>query len=1055
MYLMGFTVYTEYLHGIHYISDSFVHNNAYWVTIQSDFDEFDENGRYIIEQTVLPYISLGPFRIECIENIGNSSSIWFDLPLPNVEPGEQMKFVKDNLILKSLDLIEHIDAVDFGTVVSPEQVLVFDRSASGSSSDIVINSTSVIQNMMFKDVSSIGYSNDTTDQVYNVTDIVLINSSLTKRQDTTVVLPSFFTLSTPTPSIINSLIYSGYTDLSLKTSGWLNQDSTGFANASSTFAGNYFEGDWARITNAVTTDDNQYIWLELEKFITSVSVNRFIFLRGFSGNKARVIGSSFSQPFRIVDIELNRLKVRNPFKLYNVNNISTDTLYQSTFNVNDLTLYEKTMKLEETVDFTFFYTYASNSAWNGGTFTGVNDSYSDFSSIWNAGQYNALTQTSVFTGKWFGTPFSYYYTGTVDVEVYQEDNDFELVIDLDRNEILFENNDFVYVQFINNIPEPFYTTIIDNKIRNVYPIFYPVGEYVVQITRYRAALEDGKSNQLILDHNLNIGPEKDVAYHSVFASKTFNYSKGNTVINFRPAAAGITDGVLSINAKYVLKALSTQDIIFDMFVKRTGVSTVQPILTFKLSETASVRVVLSPSSVYVWYQEKTDTTEAVWTPDKRIYARHLIDTDWHHLYVEYIAETGVSKFVLDATNIFTIDSNNMYTISNGWTFGYVDGGAGLSYFSGIPFDKNEFLNVTIGKGHEDSNNAYEGLADQIRFWNISLNDGTDGNENIIAKVKSEKYMSFAVKEIDTKFTFDDRPSEFIAAFLEDVLIISEVEYINNIDLSSGFEINTIFKIDQLNDLVRIFRFYGTSTPSIATAQRTGNNVVFAFAGANTNILLSTEYEIKITVNTLSLRNVLTNDMLIDDVSINLSNYSNYFGIGNTVASDPSIISLRNIIINVYDEYDKTVNNRTLSSISDSYQIYPPESNYATVVESEDTNEPGSALVIYDYQVWDYLLGDSIFSTNPTNTDGSNAEIWGTSGQANLPYYDAEIFQLDENGEPVWLIDNISWQSQFIAGNFNSNTWYAGEMKGGTISNGESSTFVWKWGLNSGGNITDT
>lgn len=1081
IYILGVLEYTEYLHGYHYVTHSFTYNNKLWITIQSDFNKFDENGRYVIDQIQYPYISLEPLKIKCVIFNGYKSSIYFDIPIPKyVSTKDKLKFLKQNVVSSSLDIIDDELAIDIGSVVSPERAQVFTRSVIGTSSIITLNNATRIKNTYFNNVTELNYISGE-----DISDIVLINSNLTTSETNEI-------------SIINSLIYSGDVSMSLNTSGWLNYDENGFCNANSNFTGKTFNGDYSRIINFYIESSNEYVWIELEKTISNISKYQYIYLRGFTGNKARIIGSTFSQPFRILDIKSNLIKIRNPFKLYNKNNILTDTQYKTSFNVGELTLFKQSMFLEVNYPFTFYYTYASNSAWNGGTFKGFNANDSFFNSVWNAGLFDAKQPTTTFNGEMFGTPHSYYYTGTLYVKVVQDDVNFKLIIDLIENNINYNNNDLIYVEFENNTPPSFYARVVDHKLSVIYPIYYPEGNYIVQMTRYRAANETEDFEQLILDQNLLIGPEKSYEYDLITVKNTFDYSGNNTILNFKPISSGVDEGVSNINIKYVLKSLSSRNIIFDAYVSLSDITTSQTILYFKISEQKSTRIILTNSlisdansyGIQIFTTIYQDTTEST-LMDAYNGVEHVIDDiyNWYHLYVEYDYVNKITKIVLDANDMITVDYNNDVVSNGSWIF--IEDTTSYE-LKGILLDKNVISNIVLGQGHENSKISYQGSIDNIRFWNIFLNDGLDGNLNEIEYVKNKRFMSYSVKQIDAKITFDDRINEFTHVFKSNAIRLFEVEYINNILMphSGYFVLYVRFKIDQLLNKLTLFRFTRSDDEdhiilNEVLLHNEGNNEISINIIENStsldhicNITYSKYYSMYISQDRIVVIDNDNNIIIEDKEDIDLSYIIDEFSIGNAehTVNDYgiSILNISNIILykNAYtneiidqlinnklssfkSEYiDKYVNIDNFKDYSNKYYVVDPAtSSYPTLIQSTTLGDHGSILVdlVVDYENWEYLYGEDIFKTRITDSKGTNLELWGTNGQQITEHRIAEIFDIYPNGELVWDIDNVSWKTVFRNGTYTSKIWRTGILDGGTIL---SNDFIWKWGINNGGNIFD-
>ncbi|MFV2014495.1 MAG: hypothetical protein ACC656_03640, partial [Candidatus Heimdallarchaeota archaeon] len=583
------------------------------------------------------------------------------------------------------------------------------------------------------------------------------------------------------------------------------------------------------------------------------------------------------------------------------------------------------------------------------------------------------------------------------------------------------------------------------------------------------------------DHNLDIGPEKDAIFHTVFENKTFDYSDGNTILKFKQDPNNVPNGILMFNIKYILKAISSQITAFDLQLNSSGVSTEQTVLYFKITDTTSVRILLDRVSntnyISVRYQETSDSTVTS-ALAAYIQVSHIVTVNsWNHLYVEYLPSTKVTKLILNGIDIYTLDNLNNGANDSGnsanWLLEYINN---IDDYQGIPFDKNLFSNIKIGQGHSDAKISSQGSIDHLRFWNESLPDRTF-TDDMVTYVIDKKFISYVVKEIDIKLTFDDRTTEFVVPFKDESIILSEVEYINGLVLPTDFLVYTVLNIQQLKQLLQLFKFEGDTSKDFLI-EREGDVVKLKVddtdpeKAVDIELTLSTYFQMFIREDRLIIQD---NEQLILDQEIDLSTSKDTLNIGNisTTTFEASVFILNTVTVfdQNSDEFINaliegktslfssdtnviTLNQATISNVSTDWLIYPPSSTYATIEESDNTVDPGSALVNLqnDYQDWVYMFGDSIYSSTISDSSGTNLEIWGTNGQPDLEYYDAEIFQLDEFGEPVWTIDNVSWQSRFINGEYKSKLWRAGAFSGGFIRN---TRFIWKWGINSGGGIIDT
>jgi hypothetical protein len=929
---------------------------------------------------------------------------------------------------------------------------------NGGPSSLNINSIRKIQNLLMVNVN-----NATYDSTENISDLVIINSVLTNPNQTT------------NPTIIeNSLIYSGSTNINIKTSGWLNQDTKGFSNAKSTLSGQFFDGDFVKIQDYYFTDDREFLWIVCERPIMDLSPLQFIFLRGFSGNKARVIGSSSSKAFRIQEINFNKIKVKNPFRFYDSDNVLNDSLYRRVFNSSELVLYQQNMMIESGGTFTFDYAYASNSAWNGGEYTGTltNVGVNEFKSVFNGGVFNANNITTRFDGEWFSRPESYHWTGIIQSQIEQDGPNFKFIIDLEENDIDFDNNDLVYVEFKETLPEPFYSRVENLQVSNVYPIFFAEGNYNVTITRYRVPDSNDNNNQLILDHNLNIGPESSKDYHTIIDQNIFNYLQDNRVINF--------NGLLSYNITYGINNLIGQDIIFDLYVNPAGISPGNESIVLGFQMTNNTSYILSITDV-----EIKITKEDLNTLDTAV-ARISSVFSWNHLYFEYIFETNRLKLVHQQNNIVIIDCTDMSIIGiNGsnWTVSSTGN-------TTLRLNKSYIQSLFIGQDPVSGIISDAGFVDHIRFWNRPLTDGIfylgDNPEfnNEIDFVKDVKYISKDLSDISFKTTFDDRNNEFLAAVVNNFFVLTEFEYINGIELPDDFVVAIQCSIEAMANEGELLSFDSNSTNyllRVAVNQTTQNYDLYfdgILGSTSANYITSVKPSQKFTIYIANDICVINNvSALVDLNNPSTFNIGNLFGsshVNTTYHYDNVVVMVGDVteIISKLSEnntqglvVDKVVNIDNYFLYSSENSIYPKLSNYAIIEESTNITDPGSGIIINPVipTGWKYYKGDSIRTARLSDISGTSLQLYAagnTSG--NLDYNVAQIFKLDDYGEPIWPIESVSWRSKFNNGNFRAETWRAGIMNGGIVNNTRLNSdnseyrqrFIWKWGINNGGIITN-
>jgi hypothetical protein len=206
------------------------------------------------------------------------------------------------------------------------------------------------------------------------------------------------------------------------------------------------------------------------------------------------------------------------------------------------------------------------------------------------------------------------------------------------------------------------------------------------------------------------------------------------------------------------------------------------------------------------------------------------------------------------------------------------------------------------------------------------------------------------------------------------------------------------------------------------------------------------------MNYLNLGNA-END--VNDYGASIVNISNIILYSNYLTNDVIDQLINNKLSNFKQEYIFAyIHSDNFGEYSiDNYVVNPSVSNYPSLIQSSTPGAHGYILedLYVDYVNWTYLYGEDVFETRITDELGTNLELWGTSGQSNLNYHVAEIYDMYDNGELVWNFENVSWKTIFDKGIYTSKIWRTGILNGGTIL---SNDFVWKWGINNGGNIFD-
>lgn len=808
VYISGLTQYDEYLYGEHYVTDTFTYQNELWITVQSDFDKFDSTGRLVVNAPVnkQPYVGMDLLRIiDIIFNVDMTTSIiWFNLPVVYDTIDNQVQFIKDNILIESLDIIDVayeapfgtsgtaiFHPLDFGAVVIDETMQAFGRSVNGGNNTITLNNVSQLNTILLNGVNTVNYIGTANTLTY-LTDLTVYNSNIN------AAAPAF-------AQILHALFMSGTTNIPIKDSGWMNRDAKGFSFASSTFNGTSFSGDWINISDFAYDTDHSFIWLTLNKPLKDLNTNQYIYLRGFSGNKSNIIGAAESRAFRVQQIQQDRVKIQNPFKLYNATNIGPDQPYRTKFDLNELLLYQQSMNLKADLVFNFKYAYASTNTWNGGTFVGDTINTSTFTGVWNAGTFNAANTNSVFAGEWFATPINYYWAGTIFINVAQSSNQFKLTLNLASVGINWEDGDLVRVEFLNGSPGGFYDHIVNGTVSNTYSIFFNSGNYIVNIVRLRKIDQLAGIDQLIVDRNLEIGPETDAQYHQIFDPHIYNWQNPNTALFF--------DGSTTFNISYVIQAIESinNDLIFDFWFNPTTVTSGfegEPLLTFKMNTGDFTIFVAQVSGTYYLNVQYSLNSSSY------IRITKAVTLDWHHVYVSYITTDGSIDVVVDTTDIVTVSNAGIISSQTGSNWNLVNL---LGVGFGFAVSRDKIRDVILGTvKHTDTMNriSLAGAIDQLRFWNVDL------TLQQIALISNSKFMARRFPQIAAQVTFDDPGNEFNSEFVDQKLRISNIEYVSNISLrpaaSTDFLLYLNFDIEQLETYTPVVKFSTNQIQNLLT-----------------------------------------------------------------------------------------------------------------------------------------------------------------------------------------------------------------------------------------------
>lgn len=295
---------SEFLFGEYVPQNVFVYNNNIYITIKSEFVDFDSQGVYT--PFVKPIITFNEYfkvvkQESYIKNSKYYSNIFFDIYVPeNVNPYNfiQSFYLKDNTqIIMSGDYI--------GSIYFEDYIQMFNTSFNKTDKPLFATINNTLKNIYISDVLSL---DNTSIVSINTTNIVATNDIMVWNSNI---------VSNTNNYILNSVFLSGHTNINFKTGAWLNKDIVGFSKGVSSFnnLNATFEGVPTKINN-IYFEGNDYVWIKLENIIFNVDKKRYITLRGFIGDKANVIGSTTSKVYRIEEVEDNFIKIKNPFKLF-------------------------------------------------------------------------------------------------------------------------------------------------------------------------------------------------------------------------------------------------------------------------------------------------------------------------------------------------------------------------------------------------------------------------------------------------------------------------------------------------------------------------------------------------------------------------------------------------------------------------------------------------------------------------------------------------------------------------------------------------------------------
>lgn len=311
--------FSEDLFGVSKIQNIFKKDNIIYITINSNFNHFNETGKYIPVNK--PKILFNEFvKITSsntyIKNEKSYSTFTIDLFSPLTTQLDNLKFI-EKIYFK--DYIEVIKTGNYiGYIQIPNYLQIFNTSLSKTGNKFKANFNSALENLYLQDIISTSFDDDSkiiVDLQNSISktiahDIISINSDIEASPLRTI------------DYVENSIFLSGKLLSNLRTGSWLSIDDKGFSHGKSQLGSldrlSTFNGDFTKIIDFYF-EGNEFIWIQLENILFNVDKYRWITLRGFSGNKSQLIGSTRSKVFRIEEVSNNLIKIRNPFLYYDFN----------------------------------------------------------------------------------------------------------------------------------------------------------------------------------------------------------------------------------------------------------------------------------------------------------------------------------------------------------------------------------------------------------------------------------------------------------------------------------------------------------------------------------------------------------------------------------------------------------------------------------------------------------------------------------------------------------------------------------------------------------------
>ncbi len=308
--------YAEELFGMFEVIDLFEKDDLVYITTHSNFNNFDPDGKYVPINK--PIISFNEYfkvqnAVTYSEKGKSYTEFTFELFSPFLSDDLSYGFIEKAHLKDSVELIKDGDWK--GYIQIPNYSQLFNTTLSKSLNSFEGNFTSPLMNLLVSDIQSTGVGDASKIQIdlplderVLAHDIMVENSQI----QSSTLRSDVYTE--------NSIFLSGVLYAGARTTPWLNVDDRGFSNGESRIGDidnpYVFYGDNSQIID-VFFEGYEYVWIQLENIIFDVEQYRWITLRGFTGSKSQLIGSTRSKVFRIEEVKDNLIKIRNPFVYYN------------------------------------------------------------------------------------------------------------------------------------------------------------------------------------------------------------------------------------------------------------------------------------------------------------------------------------------------------------------------------------------------------------------------------------------------------------------------------------------------------------------------------------------------------------------------------------------------------------------------------------------------------------------------------------------------------------------------------------------------------------------